>query len=204
MSASAEIRWLRAVESWPHARDRALALLPFYAGLRIGDVVTLDLDDVRLSACKGNLRVFGKGGKTREVPVHSALATLLQAWLDERAGWPGADRERALFLSRRGGRLTGGRHASPNCSGPAPGISAACGPLRRNRADGHRPAEQLARKPRYQVLTCSNVDCAGRVDTKDTAARRLRRCPAHATARDFPAHVARLCRPWVAHRGEIG
>ena len=106
MDARAEIRWLRAVEAWPHARDRAMALLPFYAGLRIGDIVALDVDDVRLSARKGALRVFGKGGKTREVPVHPALAASLQAWLDERAGWPGADRERALFLSRRGGRLT--------------------------------------------------------------------------------------------------
>jgi integrase/recombinase XerC len=106
MDARAEIRWLRAVESWPHARDRALALLPFYAGLRIGDVVALDVEDVRLSARKGVLRVFGKGAKTREVPVHPALGALLQAWLGERAGWPGADGERALFLSRRGGRLT--------------------------------------------------------------------------------------------------
>jgi site-specific recombinase XerC len=106
MDANAEIRWLRAVESWPHARDRAMALLPFYAGLRIGDVVALDVDDVRISARKGVLRVFGKGGKTREVPVHAALAMLLQAWLDERAGWPGATSERALFLSRRNGRLT--------------------------------------------------------------------------------------------------
>jgi integrase/recombinase XerC len=34
MDARAEIRWLRAVESWPHARDRALALLLFYAAGR--------------------------------------------------------------------------------------------------------------------------------------------------------------------------
>lgn len=107
MDGNAEIRWLRAVESWPHARDRAMALLPFYAGLRIGDIVALDIDDVRLSARKGTLRVFGKGSKPREVPVHPTLGTLLQTWLAERAGWPGADRERALFLSRRGGgRLT--------------------------------------------------------------------------------------------------
>lgn len=106
MEANAEIRWLRAVESWPHARDRAIALLPFYAGLRIGDIVALDVEDVRLSARKGALRVFGKGGKTREVPVHPALGAVLQAWLGERSGWPGAAGERALFLSRRGGRLT--------------------------------------------------------------------------------------------------
>lgn len=55
MDADAEIRWLRGVEAWPRTRDRALALLPRYAGLRIGDVVVLDVDDVRISARKGNL-----------------------------------------------------------------------------------------------------------------------------------------------------
>jgi integrase/recombinase XerC len=50
MDGNAQIRWLRAIEDWPHARDRALALLPFYAGLRIGDAVALDVPDVRMSA----------------------------------------------------------------------------------------------------------------------------------------------------------
>lgn len=38
-------------------RDRALALLPFYAGLRIGDAIALDVPDVRISARKGVLIV---------------------------------------------------------------------------------------------------------------------------------------------------
>ena len=79
---------------------------PFYAGLRIGDAVALDVDDVRLSARKGVLVVYGKGGKIREVPVHPELRPLLQDWIDARRGWPGADRQRALFLNRRGGRLS--------------------------------------------------------------------------------------------------
>lgn len=33
----AQIRWLRSIHSWPHARDQLLASLPFYAGLRVGD-----------------------------------------------------------------------------------------------------------------------------------------------------------------------
>ena len=57
-------------------RNRAIALLPYYAGLRIGEVGGLDVDDVRLSARKGQLRILGKGrdgGKTRTVAVHADL-----------------------------------------------------------------------------------------------------------------------------------
>ena len=66
-------RYLRAVEQEAAVRDRALALVPYYAGARDGEVVRLDVDDVRLSARKGELRILGKGsdgGKLRTVPVH--------------------------------------------------------------------------------------------------------------------------------------
>ncbi|MEV4176334.1 tyrosine-type recombinase/integrase [Nonomuraea sp. NPDC049709] len=106
MDANAQVRWLRAIENWPHARDRALALLPFYAGLRIGDAVALDAADVRLSARKGVLVVYGKGSKIREVPIHPALRRPLIDWLDERRAWTGAAAQRALFLNRRGDRLS--------------------------------------------------------------------------------------------------
>ncbi|MFI6792027.1 tyrosine-type recombinase/integrase [Nonomuraea sp. NPDC050383] len=106
MNAPAQIRWLRAIEDWPHPRDRALALLPFYAGLRIGDAVALDVPDVRISARKGVLIVYGKGGKVREVPIHPQLRQPLTDWLDTRRSWPGAATQRALFLNRRGTRLS--------------------------------------------------------------------------------------------------
>jgi len=66
----------------------------------------LAVPDVRLSARKGVLVVYGKGGKVREVPVHPELRALLQDWIDARRGWPDAGRQRALFLNRRGGRLS--------------------------------------------------------------------------------------------------
>ncbi|MET8051551.1 tyrosine-type recombinase/integrase [Streptosporangium sp. NPDC005286] len=106
MNAPAQIRWLRAIENWPHLRDRALALLPFYAGLRVGDAVALDVPDVRISARKGLLIVYGKGGKIREVPIHPQLRQPLLYWLDERRTWPGAATTKALLLNRRGGRLS--------------------------------------------------------------------------------------------------
>ena len=82
-----------------------IALVPFYAGTRIAETVGLDVDDVRLSARKGILRILGKGEKVREIPVHPDLRTALTDWLDERADWPGADTP-ALFLNQRGGRLS--------------------------------------------------------------------------------------------------
>jgi site-specific recombinase XerC len=95
-------RWLRAVQACLRPRDRLLGLIPFYAGLRIGEAVALDLDDVRLSARKGVLIVrSGKGDRYREVPVHPELRANLAIWLDERPDWPGATANPALFLNRR-------------------------------------------------------------------------------------------------------
>jgi integrase/recombinase XerC len=106
LDPKAALRWLRAIADHPAPRDRVLALLPFYAGLRIGEAVGLDLDDVRISARKGILRVHGKGSKLREVPIHPKLRADLRLWLDERPAWPGAATNPALLLNRRGGRLS--------------------------------------------------------------------------------------------------
>jgi site-specific recombinase XerD len=100
-------RWLRAVERCLSPRDRVLALVPFYAGLRIGETVALNLDDVHLSARKGTIIVrSGKGDRYREVPAHTELRATLVLWLDERPDWPAADTNPALLLNQRGGRLS--------------------------------------------------------------------------------------------------
>ena len=52
-------RYLRAVQA-RESRGWALALVPFYAGRRIAETVALDVDDVRLSARKGVLRVLAR------------------------------------------------------------------------------------------------------------------------------------------------
>lgn len=106
LERKAALRWLRAIQDHPAPRDRVLALLPFYAGLRIAEAVGLDIDDVRLSARKGTLRVHGKGDTLRELPLHPQLRTDLQLWLDERPDWPHAHTNPALLLNRRGGRLS--------------------------------------------------------------------------------------------------
>jgi integrase/recombinase XerC len=105
LSARAAVRFLRAVEAHHFPRDKAIALIPFYAGARIAEVVSLDVDDVQLSARKGIMRVYGKGEKVREIPIHPQLRTALTGWLDERPDWPGAG-SAALFLNQRGNRLS--------------------------------------------------------------------------------------------------
>ncbi len=99
-------RFLRAVERCPSARDRALARLLFYTGLRLGEAAALDLDDVRISARKGIVVVrSGKGDAYREVPLMAEVRESLDVWLAERRQkFPQATSE-ALFLSRRGQRL---------------------------------------------------------------------------------------------------
>jgi site-specific recombinase XerC len=101
----ARLRYLRAVEACPSARDRAIALLPLFAGTRIAEIAALDTADVRLSARKGELHLVGKGEKSRTVPVHPKLREALAAWLDMRPSRPGAD-SAALFTSGRGTRMT--------------------------------------------------------------------------------------------------
>lgn len=95
-------RFLRAVERCPSTRDRALATLLFYAGLRVSEVVGLDLPDIELTQRRGQITVrSGKGGRYREVPLHPEARKVLVAWLTERPAVGDA-----VFPGRSGGRLT--------------------------------------------------------------------------------------------------
>jgi integrase/recombinase XerC len=63
-------------------RDRAMLELFYASGLRLSELVGLDLDDVHLSARM--LRVLGKGGKERLLPFNRAAETALKEWLPDR------------------------------------------------------------------------------------------------------------------------
>ena len=86
-------------------RDRAILELLYAAGLRVSELVGLDLNDLDLPG--GMARAFGKGNKERMVPFGKQAANALRRWLDAsgklRQGK--GDRE-AVFLNLRGGRLT--------------------------------------------------------------------------------------------------
>lgn len=105
LSKRAALRFLRSVETCPSARDRAIALVPFYAGARIAEITALNVQDVRLTARKSTLRIYGRAETLREIPIHPQLRRALTDWLDERADRP-ATESPALFLNQRGTRLS--------------------------------------------------------------------------------------------------
>ena len=84
-------------------RDRAILELFYSSGLRLAELADLDLPEVDLR--DATVRVTGKGGKDRVVPVGKKAREALATWLRTRATL--ADHEEtALFVSRRGGRLS--------------------------------------------------------------------------------------------------
>lgn len=96
-------RLLRAVER-AGARDRALVGVMLFTAVRISEAVALDVDDVRISARKGEVVIrSGKGGAGRSVPLNAVVRAMLSEWLKERKAPAG---ERAVFVTRRGGRLS--------------------------------------------------------------------------------------------------
>jgi integrase/recombinase XerC len=103
-------------------RDRALLEVLYGAGLRVSECAALDLDHLVWSGADLTLRVVeGKGGKDRIVPLGSAGAAALRAWLAVRSGLLAADAEMSVktgtkgqakrgggpvFLGRRGARIS--------------------------------------------------------------------------------------------------
>ena len=82
-------------------RDRAILELLYSSGLRVGELVGLNLKHLDLHL--GIVRVMGKGRKERIVPVGNKAMEALKVYLDRR-GDPGG--EAPLFVNMRGGRLT--------------------------------------------------------------------------------------------------
>jgi site-specific recombinase XerD len=106
LSPEEQKRFLRAVERCPSARDRCVARVLFFAGLRVSELVGLDDEDVRISARKGRVIVrSGKGDAYREVVLNAEVRVALEGWLAERLEYPDGEDE-ALFLNRRGSRLS--------------------------------------------------------------------------------------------------
>jgi len=99
-------------------RDRAILELFYASGLRLSELVGLDLEEVNLRARM--VRVMGKGAKERLVPFNNTTEDSIRAWLADRASLrsasqrakPGVDRpkprtQEPLFVNFRGARLTG-------------------------------------------------------------------------------------------------
>ncbi|WP_220812510.1 tyrosine recombinase XerC [Pseudomonas paralcaligenes] len=83
-------------------RDQAMLELFYSSGLRLSELVGLDLDGLDLPA--GLVRVRGKGNKARELPVGRKAREALEAWLPLRA--LSNPQDGAVFVGRQGRRLT--------------------------------------------------------------------------------------------------
>jgi integrase/recombinase XerC len=85
-------------------RNVLVVELLYASGVRVGELVGLDVDDV--DRARRLLRVFGKGRKERSVPFGAPAAAALDAWLTRgRPVLAGADSGPALLLGVKGGRL---------------------------------------------------------------------------------------------------
>jgi integrase/recombinase XerC len=85
-------------------RDLAVLEVLYGTGVRVSELCGLDIDD--MDAGRGTVRVLGKGGKERTVPIGEPASRAVGDWL--RAGRPALAGEHsgpALFLGARGGRL---------------------------------------------------------------------------------------------------
>jgi integrase/recombinase XerC/integrase/recombinase XerD len=86
-------------------RDRAMLELAYACGLRADEIINLDLDDADFDS--EALRVTGKGSKTRMVPMGEPAGRALERYLrTARPALATSRAERAMFLSRRGRRLS--------------------------------------------------------------------------------------------------
>jgi len=87
-------------------RDRAMFELFYASGLRLSELVGVDLEDLDLNARL--VRVLGKGGRERVVPFNQSAAEAIRAWMQARSPMvPANDAEAPLFVNFRGGRITG-------------------------------------------------------------------------------------------------
>ncbi len=85
------------------ARDAAMMELVYSSGLRISELVGLDLHDLDLA--DHSLRVTGKGNKTRLLPIGRKALAAIDIWLEYRHALASFD-EQALFVSKRGTRVS--------------------------------------------------------------------------------------------------
>ncbi len=82
-------------------RDQALLETIYSAGLRVSEVVGLDVDHV--DSIGGIIKVYGKGKKERLCPIGERALQAIQRYMEQR---PKAQETKALFLNQRGRRLT--------------------------------------------------------------------------------------------------
>ena len=101
--------FLQAIKNYDsknQSRDLAITKVFLYCGLRISELVNLDLDDINYE--DNSIKFFGKGNKERYVPLHPEALQSIDAYLPARNQITpnNPDAKDALFLSNRGNRIS--------------------------------------------------------------------------------------------------
>ena len=94
--------------STPEAqRDKAMIELLYATGMRVSELVALNLESIELRNNRATVRCIGKSSKERLIPIHEQAVIALRIYLEEaRPDLVRVRKERALFINRRGERLT--------------------------------------------------------------------------------------------------
>ncbi|MGA2285965.1 MAG: site-specific tyrosine recombinase XerD [Dehalococcoidia bacterium] len=88
-------------------RDKAMLELLYATGMRVTELVSLDMSSIHTNADAPHVRCMGKGSKERTIPIHKDALEAVEEYLnDSRPRLARDSQELALFLNRRGDRLT--------------------------------------------------------------------------------------------------
>ncbi len=91
------------LSTWHGRRDRTLLLVTLQTGLRVSELIALNIDNVVLEPqANAHVHCRGKGRKERATPLRSDCVKALRDWLEERAATP----DQPLFVSNRRGRFS--------------------------------------------------------------------------------------------------
>jgi integrase/recombinase XerC len=101
--------YLEAIQNYDsknQSRDLAINKIFLYCGLRISELVSLDLEDINYD--DNSIKFYGKGNKERYVPLHPEAVEAIKDYLPDRNKITpnDEDAEKALFLSNRGNRIS--------------------------------------------------------------------------------------------------
>lgn len=111
LSDREEAALVSAAERCGSLRDRTLIVVALHSGLRAEELCKLKPHLVKLGKRSGHLKIYGKRGKYREVPLNVTARGALEEWLEELPGEAGSE---WLFPSRKGGENEDGmREARP-------------------------------------------------------------------------------------------
>lgn len=106
LTLSEGVELLKNVQSDFYERDFCIITLFLNCGMRLSELVNIDLTDIRDD---GTIRIVGKGNKERLVYLNDACLSSLRRLLDERRKMPNLQDKKALFVSRKTGRRLSAR-----------------------------------------------------------------------------------------------